>query len=258
MLVQNQMESPFDARRFTSHSWLRFGDDDAPTLRQKLVFLALEELITVGFADIDIKRICTRMGENSAIIAQYFGGVDGLLAEAIVVLYRKSCRDLRARLRAAPPEPEQRIRTWVEGDVEFSKRMGGFSILLSFPMVSRGVHKVLREKFSEDVQKYSEFYAALVATLVADLRYGTVSDFDFDADSAPAAELMRRPYIAVATASIMWSTLGLTTWANGSHYPSVHCGGTSFSEVYAIRTHISHIIEVARGDVPSPHLSEPG
>lgn len=97
------------------------------------------------------------------------------------------------------------------------------------------------------MRKNFEFYAALVATLVADLRHDTVSDFDFDADNIPSAQLLRRPFVAVAATSIMWSMLGLSTWTSGAHFPSSYSGSPSFSEAYAIRTHINRIIEVARG-----------
>jgi AcrR family transcriptional regulator len=243
-------ETAFDARTFSSQDWLRFGETDTPTEREMFVALTIEEIVRVGQADFDPKNLGARLGLSGLAFKQHFDSRDALIAEAIVVAYRKACYELRARLASGPRDAEKRIAVWVEGELEWHRRLKGFSVLANFPVASAGVQRLLTEKHGDEMKKNFEFYAAMVAVLVADLRNGTLSDFDFDADNAPSVQLLKRPFVTVATASIMWSMLGLALWSSGAHIPSLKSHSASFSEDYAIRAHIKNIITVARGDAP--------
>jgi hypothetical protein len=241
-------EVTFDARDYSPQDWLRFGESGTPTEREKFVFVAIEEIVRVGQADLDPKTVCARLGSNMATFKQHFDNRDTLIAEATIVVYRKATTDLRARLKAGPRDAEKRFHVWVEGEMEWCRKLGAMSVLANFPVASASIQKTVIEKHGEEMRKYFEFYAALIGVLVTDIRNNTLSDFDFDADNIPAQQILGRPFVAVATASIMWSTLGLMLWSSGTHVPSLTSHNPSFSEAFAMRAHVKNIIAIARGD----------
>jgi AcrR family transcriptional regulator len=248
MARRTQAELPFDVRTYAPENWLRFGETATPTEREKIIYVAVEEVVKAGLVDFTVKDVCDRLGVSPASITHYFGGREALLAEVILVSYRKAINDLRARLIAGPKDQELRIRLWVEDSMEWSRRMGPFAVLVNFPLGSKATNHVLESKFGNEMRQYFEFYLAILATLVVDLREGTVSDFEFGVSSLPKRKLLGRPAAAIAAASMAWSMLGISVWSSGGHFPSQGAGDPTFSEEFAIRSHIKNMIAVAKGE----------
>jgi AcrR family transcriptional regulator len=227
--------------------WLRYGADPNPTVRERIVYLTIEELCQAGPGDFNAKDVCDRLGVKYPMINYYFGGRDGLIAEAVAMAYERSVDEMKAAVNAAPRDPEKRIRAWIAYDVEAARRQKGLGVLMQYPIISKGSFETLRDELHGQLQKAFEFYLAIVNILVSDIRTGRVTDIDFDADTVPRRKLLANPTIALDTTSVTWALHGLVMWSTGSHLVSARSSDPSFSTDLAVRRHINNIIAIARG-----------
>ncbi len=227
--------------------WLRYGTDPNPTVRERIVYLTIEELCQAGPGDFNAKDVCDRLGVKYPMINYYFGGRDGLIAEAVAMAYERSVDDLKAAVNAAPRDPEKRIRAWIAFDVEAARRQKGLGVLMQYPIISKGSYETLKDELHGQLQKAFEFYLAIVNILVSDIRTGRVTDIDFEADTVPRRKLLANPTIALDTTSVTWALHGLVMWSTGSHLVSARSSDPSFSTDLAVRRHINNIIAIARG-----------
>lgn len=237
---------PTDARTYTAPDWLQFGDTAEPTVRQKLIALTIEEVIKTGPSDFETKVVCDRIDVNYSMINYYFGGRDGLLAEASAVTVRKSILGMHKRIVAAPRNAEKRFRVWIEGELQWYRDHSAWGVLINYPIASKVSGAILEEKYGAELTKYSEFYLAMVATMVLDLRKGTLSDFDFGVDNYPRASLLLNPIAALDTVSLAWSVHGIAVWSSGKQVGSAALSAPSLTQAMAIKHHINHIVERAK------------
>lgn len=246
---------PAPDARIGDDYWLRYGENPNPTVRERIVFLTMEELCQAGPGDFNAKDVCDRLGVKYPMINYYFGGRDGLIAEAVALAYERSVVELREVVNAAPRDPEKRIRAWIAFDVEAARRQKGLGVLMQYPIISKGSYEALKEEFHGRLQKSFEFYLAIVNVLVADIRAGRVTDIDFDADTVPRRKLLSNPTIALDTSSVTWALHGLVMWSTGSHLVSSRSSDPEFSTELAVRRHITNIIAIARGaQSGAPHI----
>lgn len=238
---------PAPDTRIGDDYWLQYGENPNPTVRERIVFLTIEELCQAGPGDFNAKDVCDRLGVKYPMINYYFAGRDGLIAEAVALAYERSVDELRVVVNAAPRDPEKRMRAWIDHDIKLARTQKGLGVLKQYPIISKGSYEALRDDLHGQLQRSFEFYLAIVNILIADLRAGRVTDIDFDADHIPRRKLLSNPTIALDTASVTWALHGLVMWSTGSHLVSSQSTDPSFSTDLAVRRHINNIITIARG-----------
>ena len=237
-----------DAKDYTERDWLQYGDIPNPTTREKMIMLAIEQIIRVGPADFTAVQVCDRLGIKHPMINHYFGNRDTFMAEVNWWAYREWVKHVDRTFRAAPRDPRKRLRAFVEGEVEWAKRMGGMHILIHYPMVSQSTMTILSEQHQVEMQKLFEYHLALITVCVRDIHKGTVSDFDFDADSVPKRKLVTPPRYVLAATQISWATHGLASWNSGKHVATQHIEDrslTSLTTQYAVNQMIKRILSFA-------------
>jgi AcrR family transcriptional regulator len=239
---------PAPDSRIGDDYWLRFGSEPNPTVRERIVYLTIEELTQAGPGDFNAKDVCDRLGVKYPMINYYFGGRDGLIAEAVALEYERSVNMLKEVVTAAPKDPEKRIRAWIKHDVDSATRHKGLGVMLQYPIISKGSYEILTSEFHDRLKVAFEFYLAIVSVLVADVRAGRVTDIDFDAHTVPRRKLLANPSVALDTTSAVWAVHGLVMWSTGSHLVSSRSSDPEFSTELAVRRHVTNIIGIARGD----------
>jgi AcrR family transcriptional regulator len=233
MVAKKEQQFPADARAYTAEDWLTYGGTASPTVREKLVFLTVDEVLRVGPADFSTKTVCDRLSVKYPMINYYFGGRDGLLAEATVLTQRKWVLDVTARLSDLSQDPVQRLRAWIEGEISWSHRMEAMSVLINCPMASKASHALLEAKHGDEMHRAVDFGLAVLTALVIDVRNGTVTPLGFDVTNAPRDGILNFPQAFAAASSIAWSTRGLTAGNNGDQA--------------VVDQHIERMLEVAAG-----------
>jgi AcrR family transcriptional regulator len=239
---------------FSPDHWLKYGNNPQPTVREQMTLLAIEEIIASGPVDFNAGNICIRLGIKNPMVNYYFGGRDGLIAEATMAAHDNWIDFMHSNLQVATGSPEQRLRSWIENDIDWSQRMAGMGVLINYPMASLAAQKIVIDKFQERMQRNFEFGLALVTTLVIDVRSGKVSPMDFTIDNYPKAKLLLNMSAFTAATSIAWSTHGLAVWSSGRHIATQQIENQPLAAMNKITTnlmvenHIKQIIKVAKGD----------
>jgi AcrR family transcriptional regulator len=200
--------------------WVHFCGHPDPPNRDKLVYLTIREVAITGPASFNTAPVCDTLGISYPMVNYYFGNRDGLIAEAGHVAYTLYVDKLWAAVEAAPREPEARLRAWLEAHLRLNIEIRGWGAVLNYPRFSSTVEEILDERFGEEHRRYFELNMAHLARLILDVWAGTVTDFPYDAETFPRAELLSDPTAVEVAASISWSTLGLAVWRSGRHTPS--------------------------------------
>lgn len=238
---------PDDAREYLPEHWLRYGESGTPSVREKLVALTIEEVIRSGPADFSTKTVCDRIGAKYPIMNYYFGSRDGLLAEASAMTYRKAIMATHERIASAPKNAEKRFRAYIQGELDWYRELSAWAILINYSIASKVSGEILDEKYGAEMERYFEFYLSMVGTMVLDLRSGSLSSFDFGIDNYPRASLLLKPATALDSISLVWSVHGIALWSSGNHVGSRTTSDPSLTRRMAIKHHIDHIVERAKG-----------
>jgi AcrR family transcriptional regulator len=239
---------------FGTEHWLKYGTNPNPTVREQMTLLAIDEIIASGPVDFNAGHICARLGIKNPMVNYYFGGRDGLIAEATMAAQDNWIDFMHTSIKNAPGNPEKRLRSWIENDIEWSQRMAGMGLLISYPMASLAAQRIVTEKFQTRMHKNFEFGLALVTTLVIDVRSGKVSPMEFTADTFPKTKLLLNISAFTAATNIAWSIHGLSVWSSGRHITTQNIESQPAATITTITTnrmienHFKQIIKVARGD----------
>jgi AcrR family transcriptional regulator len=200
--------------------WLNFGDNPEPSIRQKMIYLTIREVALVGPGSFNTMGVCDALDLTYPMVNHYFGNRDGLIAEAGFVTYELYVQRIWANVEAAKPNPEARLRAWMEAQVRLNTEVSGWGAILNYSPFSQSVFKILEEKFGERRQRLFELNISRLAQLVKDYREGRLTQFDFDLDNYPRAEFLKDQRLIELTSTIAFSTLGLAVWRSGGHAPS--------------------------------------
>lgn len=226
--------------------WLRFGDDPEPKVREKLLYLAIDEIAQVGPNDFNSYSICDRINVTYPMVNHYFGGRNGLVAEAALVVYRRYINRLHDGVRKAPPSPEERLRAWIKGQIFWTVDMRGWGAVLNYPDSCQQSSRILREMHGEEMRELFEYNLAVLIHLIGEVRTGVVSAWpdrltpEFRAISASDVEIL------TLAASISWSTLGISVWSSGQHVPSEAVREIDQFGPVMIEAHVNRLVESAR------------
>ena len=237
-----------DARAYTADDWLKYGDVPNPSTKEKMIMLAIEQIIRVGPADFSAVHVCDRLDIKHPMINHYFGNRHVFMAEVNWWAFREWSKGVDRIFRTAPKNPKKRLRAFIEGEVEFAKRMGGMHLLINYPMVSATTMQILSDEHQAEMQKLFEYHLALITVCVRDIRKRTVSEFDFDADTIPKVKLLTPPKDFLTATQISWATHGLASWSSGRHVATQGLEDlslTSLTTDYAVKQMVQTIVEMA-------------
>jgi AcrR family transcriptional regulator len=246
-----KQKHPADALAYTPQQWLEFGVNPEPSTREKMILLAIEEIIASGPGDFNATIVCDRLGIAYPMINHNFGDRDGLIAEAIMAAHDSWSKGVETVFKTAPADPRKRLRAFVEGEVSWAIKMQGMGVLMHYPTVSTRVSAAVSRKFGDRMRRNFEFHLALISVTVADIRAKKVSDLDFSVDDYPRTELvLKQPAAFVAATSISWATHGLALWAGGDHVATSGLARDKLEQLtagYVMNQHIKTILAIAEG-----------
>jgi AcrR family transcriptional regulator len=200
--------------------WLDFGDDPEPSNRDRLIYLTMREVATVGPASFNTGGVCDTLSISYPMVNYYFGNRDGLIAEAAHVTYVRYVQKLWAAVEAAPRTPIDRLRAYLRAHLRLNVEIRGWGAVLNYPIFSSTIAQILDERFGEEHRRHFELNMARITRLVIDVWEEEVHDFTYDVDSFPRETLLADQAAVDATATLSWGTLGVAVWRSGRHSPS--------------------------------------
>jgi AcrR family transcriptional regulator len=204
----------------TDDFWLQFGDDPQPPMRLKVLYLTFGEVALAGPSSFNVASVCDRLGITYPMVNHYFGGRDGLLAEAAAMVYENYIGSLRAAVVHAPPTPEDRLKAWMMANIAETGKLGGWGPILNYPLAAREVTEVISEKFQASLNRNFEANLSLLSVLVSDIRHDRVSNPDFTAPLPPRDESLQDTMLLELVPIIAWTIFGMSVWIAGQHAPA--------------------------------------
>ena len=226
--------------------WLNFGDNPDPSVKQKMVYLTVREVAMVGPGSFNTMGVCDALDLTYPMVNHYFGNRDGLIAEAGFVVYELYISRLWQNVEAAKPDPESRLRAWMDVHVRLNMDLNGWGAVLNYPHFSQTVFRISAEKFGERRAALFELNVARLAQLIKDYRSGSVTKVDFTVDNFPREELMADQKIVELTGTISLSLLGLSVWKSGGHSPSYGISELENMKDQVAKAHIDNMLMLAR------------
>ncbi len=237
-----------DALSYTAKDWLRFGDVAEPTTRQKMILLAIEQITKVGPADFTAVQVCDRLDIKHPMINYHFGSRDNFMAEVSWWAHTEWYKDTVRRYTSAPADPKKRLRAWIEGELAYSKRMGGMQILIQYPMVSANALRIISDRHTAEMQRQFEHTLALLTTTVRDVQRGTVDPLDWDIDTIPKQHLLKDSKYFLTATKMAWTLHGLAMWSSGKHLSTHNIEDpkmSSLTQKFVVESMVKHIVDMA-------------
>jgi AcrR family transcriptional regulator len=182
--------------------------------RRELLTATQTALAQHGANGVQLKQLCSELGLAPSLVNYHFGSADQLLAEAVVESYEKYVAQNAQSVEAAGSEPEARLRAWIMSQFEWTRTHPGIAAILNFGLSSPSVGNAITGAFAERLSVASAANLSLAACLVRDLRAGALSQEPIDRVDSADTELTE------LTTLMMWTTLGVSTWAAGNHIPT--------------------------------------
>lgn len=226
----------------TDDFWLEFGDDPQPPMRLKILYVTFGEVASSGPGAFNVASVCDRLGITYPMVNHYFGSRDGLLAEGASMVYRKYIQGIWQAVQAAPRDPEARLRAWTMEQISETLAIGGWGPILNYPVAAREVTNQIQAKFQQPLNRLFELNLARLATMVNDIRRGTVTDIDFTEDNFPRADMLKNPFLTSVMPTVAWSTFGLSVWLGGQHAPARNIREISMMLDDLVESHLENII----------------
>lgn len=246
-----KIKRPADALAYKADSWLVFGTNPEPSTREKMILLAIEEIISSGPGDFNATVVCDRLGIAYPMINHNFGDRDGLVAEAIMAAHDSWSKGVENAFKSAPANAKKRLQSFIEHEISWAVKMQGMGVLMHYPTVSARVANMVAEKFASRMQRNFEFHLALITTSVIDMRAKKASVLDFSVDDFPRTELvLKNPAAFAAATSISWAAHGLAMWSGGEHVATSGLARDKLEKLTAgvmMNQHIKNILAIAEG-----------
>lgn len=228
--------------------WESFGQGAKLGVRQKLVILTALEISHVGILEFNAKNPCATLGAKSSIVNYYFGGRDGLIAEAALFVHDEWIKAVQGSLSKKPADPVKQLKKIIKADLAFASKWGAMGTLASYPNSSPELRNEYLRQFQSRSQDALEYYLAVLTILIYDARAGNKSLIDFSIGNLPKHKMRTHASAFLAATSLTWSFHGLSMWSAGKHAPSQNIEDSSVTSLtleYAKKNHINHVIASA-------------
>lgn len=237
--------SEVQAPALDAEYWKHYSSEANPGIRDKLIFLTMGEISRRGILDVNGGAICEMLEVKPPMINYYFGSFDGLLAEAIAKTYELWAEWTKVAISKRARTPSARLKNFLNGEISRSRYYGTMVIFSAYPSLSEHVARDLEEKFNERMETIFEYTLAVIATLLNDLKTGTMTEISFTPENFPSNKFkLTRTKELMAAASVMWSISGLSLWATGQHGATRRLSTIAgdIAEAAAISAHVDRIV----------------
>ena len=222
--------------------WRTFGDNPTPTTRQKMIFVAIDDIRRVGPSSFNALTLCDVLGVSYSLLNFHFGSRDELVAEALVIVYGDLVRDIWRTVTTAPKNPRDRLRAFVEGTTQAFTDVGGWGVLITYPLASREVTELVRSRYGQEMVDLAELNLARLLQLVSDVQKDTVADVSFELGELPSDHFVTDPALVALTLSVALSISGLAVWRGGRDPAEAERVGSEMDAIVEM-VHIDRIIE---------------
>jgi AcrR family transcriptional regulator len=226
--------------------WLNFGPDPDPPIRQKLIYLTVQEVAMVGPGSYSTMGVCDTLGVTYPMVNHYFGNRDGLVAEAAFATYELYIQRIWENVEAAKPDPEARLTAWMDAMVSLNAEIRGWGAVLNYPRFSQTIFQIMEEKFGDQRKQLFELDIARLAQLIKDYRENRLTNIDFTLDNYPRAEFLLDKRLVELTSTVAFSSLGLAVWKSGGHAPSQGIGEIKALTDALTKSHIQNMLKLIR------------
>ena len=222
--------------------WLQFSDNPNPSTREKMMFVTVDDVARIGPNSFNAVTMCTEVGVSDGLLNFHFGSRNELLAETLVWVYTRFVNDVAQAVEAAKPEAEARLRAWITAVHQGFITMGGWGVLVNYPVASREVAYLTEKQHGDEVVDQAEINLALLLHLVADVRKKRVTEFTLELGKIPKTYFIKNPALTSLTVSIALSTSGLAVWHGGRSQGQAKREGSTLDRMVT-KSHIDRIIK---------------
>jgi AcrR family transcriptional regulator len=224
---------------------------DSIGTRERLILLAIDEIMKSGPSDFNARIVCDRMQVKQSMVPYHFGSRDGLITEATIWAFRDWSRNAIDAVRRTRGDGESRLRAYVNAEIDWAIKVGPIALLVQYPMLSEPVRAQLEQQYGEEMRRILEYHLAVLTDLVVDIRTGSANPLDYDEFSYPGVEqaILKSNEFLAAT-SISWASHGVQMWASGAHLSTKSFWAIDLPKVgagFAIKNHIDEIVATAKG-----------
>lgn len=221
--------------------WLSFGDNPAPSTRQKMLCVAIDDIRRVGPASFNALKLCDVLNVSYSLLNFHFGSRDELLAEALVIVYGDVVRETWQTVSGAPRNPRDRLRAWVEGTAKAFTRAGGWGVLINYPLASREVTELIRFRYGQEMVDLAEVNLARLMQLISDVQKDTVTVLSPTLGDIPEGFFVSDLDLVALSRSVALSASGLAVWRGGRDSTEAERTGSPLDDVVE-KLHIERII----------------
>lgn len=226
--------------------WLNFGDDPDPPMRQKMIYLTIREVAEVGSGTFNTMGVCDALEITYPMVNHYFGSRDGLIAEAGHITYELYIQRIWENVQAAKPDPESRLRAWMQGMIDLNFEMRGWGAVLNYPYFSQTIFRIMEDKFGEQRRLLFELNMVRLAQLIKDLRSNKLTTIDFTVDDYPRKEVVNDRMLFKISSTIAFACLGAAVWNSGGHAPSEGINDFRLIRNQLIADHIDNLVRLVK------------
>jgi AcrR family transcriptional regulator len=219
--------------------------------RERMVLLAIDEMLKHGPADFNARVVCERLGLQQSMVPYHFASRDGLVVEATIWAFRDWARNGIEALRRTTGNGERRLRAYVKAEIDWATRMGPIALLVQYPMLSEPVRIQLESSYGPEMRRQLEYHLAVLTDMVIDIRTGSINPLDYDESRLPGTDFaVKNSSEFLAATSISWACHGIQMWASGSHLSTQSFWSLDLPKIavnFSIKNHIDEIVSIAKG-----------
>jgi len=228
--------------------WLSYGLDPQPPMRLKILYVTFDEVAKSGPSSFHVASVCDRLGITYPMVNHYFGGRDGLVAEAASMIYLRHIEALWRAVQDAPRNPADRLKAWMLAGIKETSALGGWGAILNYPLSAKEVSRLLGEKFGALISRGFELNWARLGQLVKDVRKGSVTEVSFTAENYPRSDTKADPDVEKYAPTIAWATYGVSSFLAGRHLTSADIPEVTARTPAVILRHIDLLIDMMTRD----------
>ena len=228
--------------------WENYGSGSQTSVKDKLVILSALEIADKGTLEFNAKTPCELIGAKTSIVNYYFGGREGLMAEAAAFVHDEWFRLVKISISPKQIDPVKQLRKLIKVQLSFASQWREMAVFASYPNSSPLIREIYFKRFGQHTKEIIEYYLAVITQLIDDARSGKKTVIDFELGHVPKHKARTMASSLLAATSFSWSVHGLFVWTAGQHAPSQKLEDKKFSsltETFAVKHHINTIIESA-------------
>lgn len=243
MAGRRKEQLPPNDKSLTGEFWKRFGKGSEPTVRDKILFLSMLEIGKSGPSDFNGVHLCERINVSPSLINHYFGGRDGLIAEATAMAYLRYVDRLRDAAASHPDSAVDALRAWIREQVAWSSENPGLGAILNYSSAFGAVNDLIRRDFQREISQAFEFNMSILMSLIDAVKSGKPLRLPAEYGEIEREDQLAQHELLMLASSFAWSVLGAAVWASGQHTPSHGTTETKKMSREALELHIDRLLD---------------